>query len=246
MDFFDLVNISERYLDLVNPSTPEKVTKLGRFLRLGQDKRVIDFGCGYAEPLMLWSEAYGIQGVGIDIRRQVCDRAKARIEERGLQDRLEIVCMKGAEFQPDERGYGAATCIGATFVFGGFRETIQAMRGMITQGGRLGIGEPYWLSAQVPTEYARSHSFIHTEHELLEISREEGFDVEYAIRASHDDWDRYESDNWHGLIRWIEDNPDHPERQQVIDHLHKDQNEYFRYGREYCGWAMYVLAPVSY
>ena len=246
MEFFDFVDISEKYMELVNPSSPEKIVGFGKYLRLGPGKRVVDFGCGYAAPLILWAEAYDILGIGLDIRRNACDRANAKIEERGLQDSLEVLCMKGAAFQPDERGYDAATCIGASFVFGGFRKTIQAMKEMIVKGGRLGIGEPYWLSTQVPTEYALAERGIHSERELLGIAREEGFDIEYAIRASHDDWDRYESDNWHGLIRWMEDNPDHPDRQEVIDHLHTVQDEYFKYGREYCGWAMYVLAPRCY
>jgi len=77
------------------------------------------------------------------------------------------------------------------------------------------------------------------------MAREEGFDIEYVIRASHDDWDRYESDNWYGLIRWLEDNPSHPSRHEVIAHLHRTQDEYLRYGREFCGWAMYALAPAA-
>jgi hypothetical protein len=63
------------------------------------------------------------------------------------------------------------------------------------------------------------------------------------VRASHDDWDTYEAGNWYGLSRLIEENPAHPERQDVIDHLHESQSEYFRYGREYFGWAIYLLTP---
>lgn len=40
MDFFDLVNISERYMELVNPTSPEKIVKLGKYLRLEPKKRV--------------------------------------------------------------------------------------------------------------------------------------------------------------------------------------------------------------
>ena len=120
------------------------------------------------------------------------------------------------------------------------------MKRAIHSRGRLVIGEPYWLADTVPPEYAKREQEVYTEHELLHIAREEGFDFEYVVRASHDDWDRYEADNWHGLIRWIEENPDHPERQEVVDHLHRIQDEYLGWGREYMGWAMYVLAPMSY
>lgn len=246
MEFFDLVNISERYMELVNPSTPEKVVTLGKFLRLREGSRVIDFGCGYAEPLVLWAEHFGIAGIGIDVREHACERARKKIAQKGLSDRLEIVCGKGADYAFEEGAFDAATCIGASFVWGGYRPAIRALKHAIRAEGRLGIGEPYWLKDGVPAAYAERVGSIYNEHELLQIAREEGFDFECVVRASHDDWDRYESDNWHGLIRWIEENPDHPEREQVIAHLHKIQDEYLTYGREYLGWAMYVLAPRSY
>jgi hypothetical protein len=117
------------------------------------------------------------------------------------------------------------------------------MKRAIKSAGRLGIGETYWLSHNVPPEYAQRETSTRPEEELMQITREEGSEVEYVVRASHDDWDRYSSDNWHGLISWLEDNPNHPERESVIRHLHLSQDDYFRYEREYMGWAMYVLTP---
>jgi len=243
MNFFDLVNISERFMEIVNPSTPEKTINLGRFLRLREGSRVIDFGCGYAEALVLWAEHFGIRGIGIDVREHACERARRKVSDRGLDHRIEIVCAKGAEYSFEEKAFDAATCIGASFIWDGFRPTIRAMSRAATPQGRLGIGEPYWLTDNVPARYAAEEASVHTESELLRTAREEGFEFEYVIRASHDDWDRYEADNWHGLISWLEENPGHPERDEVTRHLHKIQEEYVTYGRRYLGWAMYVLAP---
>jgi len=243
MNFFDLVNISERHMEIVNPSTTEKTIKLGRFLRLRTGSRVIDFGCGYAEALVLWAEHFAVRGIGIDVREHACERARRKVSERALADRIEIVCGKGADYAFEEKSFEAATCIGASFIWDGFRPTIRAMGRAIAPQGRLGIGEPYWLTENVPAGYAAQEAAVHTESELLRIAREEGFDFECVIRASHDDWDRYEADNWHGLITWLEENPDHPEREEVVRHLHKIQDEYLAYGRQYLGWAMYVLAP---
>jgi hypothetical protein len=99
----------------------------------------------------------------------------------------------------------------------------------------LAIGEVYWTSDTVPPEYA--------ETELLRITREEGFEIEYVIRASPDDWDRYVADNWRGLLQWLDENPAHPDRRQVFEHFRRSQDDYFRYERQYMGWAMYVLKP---
>lgn len=245
MDFFDLVNISERFMELVNPSSPEKIIKIGKFLRLQEGSRVIDFGCGFAEPLVIWAETYGIHGVGIDIRPQACERARAKIASRNLDSRLEIVCMDASQYEFKSQTYDAATCLGASFIFGGFKQTIQALGEAIKPAGRLAIGEPYWVSRQVPPEYSQQELTVLTELELLQIAHESGFDYEYLVRASHDDWDCYEADNWHGLIHWLEDNPEHPDRGEVLAHLHKSQEEYFRYGREFLGWEMIVLSQAQ-
>jgi ubiquinone/menaquinone biosynthesis C-methylase UbiE len=245
MEFFDLMSISHRYMEILNPSTSEKIIKLGKLLRLEEGKRVIDFGCGCAEPLVLWAEEFGITGTGIDISKDFCDRARKKLAARGLSDRIEIVCARGADYAFEEGAFDAATCIGATFVFGGYRQTIQAMKRAIHQKGRIGIGETHWLSYQVHPEYAQKQTTTHTEPELTQMTRDEGFELEYNIRASPDDWDRYYSDNWYALLRWLEENPAHPDYEQVFNHFRTDQDDYLRFQRQYMGWAMYCLAPLK-
>lgn len=246
MNFLELKNISEKNMELVNPTSPEKVLKAGQIAGLKAGDRVIDFGTGFAEPLILWAERFGISGVGIDLRPYACERARQKITQRDLSSRLEIVCGDASEYQFPPHSFDVASCIGATFIWGTFHDAVHAMKGAIVPHGKLVIGEVYWLTDDVPAEFCTQQSEITTELELLQGARQEGFDFEYVLHSSHDDWDRYEADNWHGLIRWIEENPLHPERQQVIDHLHESQDEYTQYGRMYLGWALYVLTPVRY
>src|SRR4030042_4046308 len=148
MEFFDLMSISHRNMEIQTPSTHEKIMKLGKLLKLNKGSRVIDFGCGCAEPLTLWAEEFGIIGIGIDISEDFCDRARKKLAMRGLSDRIEIVCSNGADYVFEEGAFDAATCIGATFVFGGYQQTVQAMQRAVHQKGRLGIGETHWLCDQ--------------------------------------------------------------------------------------------------
>jgi hypothetical protein len=120
------------------------------------------------------------------------------------------------------------------------------MKDAIHENGMLVIGEPYWRSEDVPKECKEKEENFHTEYELLKIAREEGYDFKYILRSSQDDWDGYETCNWYGLVEWIEENPDHPDRQEVIDYLHNLQDDYLKYYREYLGWAIYILNPIKY
>ncbi|KPL16105.1 MAG: hypothetical protein AMJ93_16075 [Anaerolineae bacterium SM23_84] len=246
MEFFELKNISERYLELVNPSTPEKIVLAGRVAGMGEGGRVIDFGSGYGEALILWAREFGISGLGIDIRPAACERARKKISAQGLGDRIEIVCGRGTEYLFEPHSYDVASCLGATFVWkGGFQEAVRAMRRAITPRGRLIAGEAHWLRTVLPPDYAQREPSIQTEYELLHSAREEGLELVYVLHSSRDEWDHYESENWRGLSDWLDENPAHPQRAEVLQHLHESQDEYVRYGREYLGWALYVLKPVA-
>ena len=243
MDGLALYDISERFIEIVNPTSGEKLMTVGRVLGLEEGDRVIDFGCGYGEMLAMWADEFGISGVGIDVREKACNRATAKMAQRGLADRIEIVHGNAAEYTFEPGTCAAATCIGATFIWGGWRESLRAMLPALAPGGRLAVGECYWLTDQVPAEYAQVENAPSKERQLLDWAREEGCDVEYVVRASHDDWDRYEGDNWRGLLAWLAENPDHPERGDVVGRLRSSQDEYFTYARQYFGWAIYVLRP---
>jgi cyclopropane fatty-acyl-phospholipid synthase-like methyltransferase len=242
------MDISHKYLEILNPSSHEKILTVGDVLNLNADSRVIDFGSGKGELLVLWAEKFGIFGTGVDISEQFCEKALTKIKERSLDKRIDIVCANGSEYTTSDRAYDAGLCIGATFIWGGFRETIQALKTYVKPEGKLVIGEVHWLKTNIPQEYLNGSAPPGTlyEHEILQISNEEGYDIEYMVRSNLDDWDRYNAGNWRGMVRWINDNPAHPERQDIIERLRKNQDDYLRYEREYLGWAIYVLSPMMY
>jgi cyclopropane fatty-acyl-phospholipid synthase-like methyltransferase len=242
MDFFELKDISERSIEMINPFSVEKARRVGEIAGLAEGMRVIDFGCGYGEWLRLWVEEFGISGIGIDVRENACRRAAEKMQNLGLQDRIEIVCLNAADYAFTSGAYDVAICIGATFIWKGFQPSIHAMRRAIKPDGKVIVGEATWKLRDVPKEFRDREKFF-MEHDLLQWSREEGYEILSVIHASHEDWDEYESANWRGLAYWLEDNPHHPERKQVVDHLHQSQEEYFLYVREFIGWAVYILAP---
>lgn len=242
MEFLELKNISERYLDLINPTTPEKILTAGRMAEMKKDCHVIDFGCGYGEALILWAKEFSISGVGIDIRPAACERARGRVKSQGLENQIEIVCGPAAEYKFASQSYDVAACIGATFIWkGGFQKAVREMKRAIKPGGRLVVGEAYWLHSSVQVEFAQRELSITSERELLSMAREEELELIYVLHSSRDDWDHYESENLRGLCNWLDENPRHPARADVIQHLHESQEEYVNYGREYLGWALYVL-----
>jgi SAM-dependent methyltransferase len=246
MDFFELVEISTRHLELTTPATQEKLSSIGRYLELNAERRIIDFGCGYGTVLALWATDFDISGIGVDHNAYLCQRAQERIDQSGLADKIEIVCANALEYSFELGGFDVAVCLGATFIWGGFHQALRRLKSALRESGKIVVGEPYFTQEKVPGELVKFEGDLHTEYQLIQITREVGLDVEFVVRASRDDWDRYVSESWVGLLRWIAENPNHPERQYVIDYLHKNQDMYTRYQREYEGWAIYVLKRIEY
>ncbi len=245
ISFLDLFDISEAEIELINPTSPEKLVEIGRIGGMSPGKTVLDFGCGYAEPLVLWAEAFSISGIGIELRSKVIARARDKIVQRGLSDRLQIVEGPGAEYDSKPESFDFATCIGASFVWENLPTALLALKKAIKPTGRIILGEVYWLKDSIPPKLAQSQPAIHTETQLLAMFRQTGLEVEYILHSEHTEWDRYETRNWHGLLRWLEDNPNHPDKMDVVKRLHESQEEYMHYGREYFGWALYLLNPIN-
>ena len=245
MQPFDFYDIAERYFELINPLNAEKVIEAGRYLHLSSKSRVIDFGCGYGEALALWTEEFNISGIGVEIRDHAVDRARKKMIIRGLASSIQIIHADGADYDFEKQAFDAASCMGASFIWKGFESAVAALKTAIKPSGRVLIGEPYWKGDHTPPEYHGDEP-IHSEREILDIVHQHGFNIEYLIRSSDDDWAHYEASNWQGLIAWLEEHPDHPEKSEVTEWLQRQQDDYFRFGRDYLGWALYILNPIRY
>lgn len=244
MDRFEIYNLAERYMELINPISEEQLIRMGEIMELTSGSHVIDFGAGFAGMLRLWARDFGISGLGVEFRKDACLRARENLLKHGYQDQIHIVEGDASTYNFERSAFDVACCIGASFIWKGFRNTLKAMKEAIPKDGHILIAEPYWVHDSVPEEFKeREKDAVHTEFELLTIAREEGFDLKFISRATPEGWDHYESGNWRGLIQWLSENEDHPERDEVVNYLRKIQDDYLDYARKYVGLVILVLVP---
>lgn len=243
MEFTEIVTISQGSLAIMNPTTPEKIRRIGSAAGLDPDSRVIEFGCGNGTVLALWAEEFGISGTGIEIREAACRQAEAMLVKRGLEESIRILCTDALTFSHETGSCDLAVCLGASFIWGGIGPALDALDEAVHENGKILIADRYWKSERLPPEFAREWPEIPTEFELLGLFRERGYDLACVIRASDDDWDRYESGIWQNCLAWLSENPEHPGSGEIEEYLRSIQDEYIAFGREYMGWGMYLLVP---
>ncbi|MDD4127398.1 MAG: methyltransferase type 12, partial [Methanomicrobium sp.] len=63
--------------------------------------------------------------------------------------------------------------------------------------------------------------------------------------ANDDDWDVYESGIWRNCLEWLsnDENKNNSGSDDLLNYYRRIQEEYLAYGREYTGWAMYLITP---
>jgi SAM-dependent methyltransferase len=249
MDTWKFYDITHREHVVCNPTSEEKLARLVELLRLPTDAQVVDIACGKGEFLIRLAEAYGASGMGIDLSSFFIADAERRLKARASSAGITFTQMDGVDFKPDEpHSLHLASCIGASWVFGGHADTLDALAGMVKPGGWVIVGEPYWL--QEPSkEYleasgvAREDFGSHSSN--AEAGERLGLDLVHTIVSSQDDWDRYEGLQWYATDGYARTHPDDPDLAEVVERVEKARAAYLGWGRDTVGWAIYVFRSRS-
>ncbi len=245
MDMWKFYNITHSEHVVCNPTSDDKLARLVGLLRLPAGARVVDIACGKGEFLIRLAEAYGIRGIGIDISPFCIADAQRRLQMRAPGAEVVFRQMDGSDFRPEEpRTLTLASCIGAGWVFGGHAETLDALSGMVSPGGWVIVGEPYWLQ-QPSAEYLAAsgvgRSDFGTHWGNAEAGELRGLELVHTFVSSRDDWDKYEGLQWHATAEYARCNPEDPDLPELVERVAKGKTVYLRWGRDTVGWAIYVF-----
>ncbi len=245
MDQWKYFDITHREHVLCNPISVEKIESLIALLRLKSGAKVLEIASGKGEFIIRLAERYKIEGIGIELSPyHVLDAEKKR-RERVPDDRLAFLEMDGANFKPEKpESFDLAACIGGSWIYGGHKETLRALKEMTAPGGWVVAGEPFWR--QEPTaEYLKAigmeRNMLATHGENAEAGQELDLELVYTLASNQDDWDRYEGLQWYAAAEWADEHPDDPDVGEVLKRIREDRANYLRWGRETIGWSIYVF-----
>lgn len=226
--------VAERDHDLQNPTSPEKIRRLGELLRLGPETRVLDVACGMGGPAMLLAATFGCRITGVERSPDFVAWGRERVEAAGLSDRIEIVEGDAAAFPLEPQAWDAALCLGATFVFGDLEGTLGALAPTVRPGGSVAVGEPYWHEWPLPRE-VDDLGYVPLRETVARVEQHE-LALAGLIASSVDDWDRYESLHWRALEEYLAEHDD-PEIRERHEH---EREQYLDRLRGRLGWAIFV------
>jgi len=181
-----------------------------------------------------WAERYSIQGTGLDTNRVFLDFARSKRPAKGKIDYVEGLAES---FSPEAGSYDIVLCLGASFALGGFVSAVEWMANAAKPGGAVVIGDI--TLKHRPAVYTHQHLPLDP-IDAASVVQRHGAEVSALISASDADFERYASHHRHTTLRWVRDNPDHPDRDAVLDKSNDDWGHYLRVIRPTLGWTIFA------
>ncbi|MBN1298725.1 MAG: class I SAM-dependent methyltransferase, partial [Actinobacteria bacterium] len=234
---------------ICNTMSGQKIKDLFSILNIKPKTRVLDIACGKGEPVVMLAEQYDVSAVAVDLSPYYIKECRDKKNKRVPDADIEIIEMDGALFKPaGSEKFDISMCLGASFVFGGFKNTLKALKDYTKPLGIIISGEPYWIKepdskyleiSELEKEMFNSHSGN------VEMAEQEGLACLYAMTSSTDDWDHYETLQWCAAYDYIEKNPCDADNAELMEKIDKAKKEYLYYGRDTVGWAIYVFKKIK-
>jgi len=230
----DYIKTLEDNAYLISMVPVEELLRFGYEIGLNQNSRVLDLCCGYGTVLKVWSEAFGIVGVGVDRDEGFVATGKERLEKAAIE-RVRLVCEDETTYVDDEK-YDVVIC---SETIGSICDTLRLGDKFLKKGGIIAYQKLYSKVANPPQELVEFDGEVLSLSRLNHIFNENGYCLISMASDTDSAWERYVI-NWSGRndINRLRENPSENRLKEWID---KWYSMYFDYRRQYEGQAMFGL-----
>lgn len=243
MDFWKLMDIFHKKQLIMNPMRSSKLDRFCEMLDLPQGSRILDIGCGKGEFLLRLNKLYDVSGIGIDKSPYCVNDAEKNKSDRAPEADIKYLLMDAAEYKTRQE-FDVTCCMGASWIYGGIKGTLNALNNNTKPGGLIITGEPYWLK-EPSDEYLKADGTardeFHTHMENVLMGDDLGLVCGYTLASDVEDWDVYETLHWWAVSEYADSNPDDPDLPQVLESNEKSRKTYLKWGRATLGWCLYVF-----
>jgi SAM-dependent methyltransferase len=237
------------------PMSEARAARITQRLVRASPGTILDIGCGWGELMLRILEAQpGATGLGIDTDEGDLRRARQNARIRGLDGRVTFACESavGTTRGPAD----LVLCTGASHALSEAQPpehivaALQALRRLVTPGGRVLFGEGIWERPPAQAELAAmwpgtTAGEFHDLAGLVELAVGAGFRPAWIETGSLQEWDDFESGYQCDEEEWLATHGDHPRAAQIRAQLDQHRSYWLRGYRGIMGLAYLTLVPAS-
>ncbi len=196
--------------DVLVPVAPEPLNSVFAALGLGANSRVSEVGCGNGALLLRIARDYAAACLGLDTCEPLIRAGRRAVARAGAGHLVTLRCEDGFAFPFQPASFDVALCLGASWIFGGYRRTLAALSRRVRQGGIVVVGEGFSFDPPEQAYFrgrATSLGAFRTHEGNVAIGSEEGLQPVGAWVSSQAEWDEYHERRFASIRRWLEENP---------------------------------------
>ena len=228
------VSMLEDNAHLISMVPVEELLRFGYELGLNENMKVLDLCCGYGTVLKVWSEAFGIEGVGIDLVEEFVSIGRERLKKSNI-DKVTLIQGDVTAYQ-DTCKYDVVIC---SETIESIANTLSLGEKFLKLGGVLCYQKLYSKVMNPPQELIDFDEEVLPLSELNRVFNQLGYGMTAMASDTTGMWEHYVV-NWSGkrdLLRLKQE----PDNEQLKNWVTTWYNMYFDYRRQYEGQALFGL-----
>lgn len=228
------VSMLEDNAHLISMVPVEELLRFGYELGLNENMKVLDLCCGYGTVLKVWSEAFGIEGVGIDLVEEFVSIGRERLKKSNI-DKVTLIQGDVTAYQ-DTCKYDVVIC---SETIENIANTLSLGEKFLKLGGVLCYQKLYSKVMNPPQELIDFDEEVLPLSELNRVFNQLGYGMTAMASDTTGMWEHYVV-NWSGkrdLLRLKQE----PDNEQLKNWVTTWYNMYFDYRRPYEGQALFGL-----
>jgi SAM-dependent methyltransferase len=234
---FEVFEALHHGMRICNPMRDADLAEVVEMLAPCDGERMLDIACGHGELLIRAAHTAAIHGIGIDLSPWAIVRAFRRSSATDLQGVLEWRLGDAHELDPGER-HEIVTCLGASWIWHGFRGTAAAVVRRTVPGGRIAVGDLRLRDDADPDAVAADQGKVLTAHDQAGLLDELGVDVIDHVDAGSAGWDGYDERTIRSVESWADEHPG-PGADEYLAEQARWRDDHLR-DREFLEWTVWV------
>lgn len=234
MDFKAILRDIDENRYLISMTPAQQLVRLGFEAGMNKNSTVLDLCCGYGAMLGIWSKAFGVRGVGVDICREFITDGREHLREKGITG-VTLIEDDVYKWKSDEL-FDFACISGEDF--GGFSATIAFLEKFLKPGGKLIIGTRYSKSENPPPELIEFEGETLSLRQMNRIVRDRGYFITSMATETHAEWERYIMWSARRNLEHLRAHPEDTAHRQWCDTWY---DTYFDFRREFEGYVTMAI-----